>query len=68
MNENEIVAALTAYVTQNFGTQTKAAAAWGLSDAYVSAVLTGKKRPNRQMQEALGVRRVIRYEPTTQQA
>lgn len=57
----DIAAELKAYVKEKYGRQTHAARAWGVSDAFVSAVLTGRKNPTREMLEEAGFEAVFDY-------
>jgi predicted XRE-type DNA-binding protein len=56
-----IQAELRAHIARKYVKQVKAAEAWGVSQAYVSSVLKGRKNPNDTMLEDAGFERVVQY-------
>lgn len=48
-------------IATRYGTQAEAALRWGVSAAFVSAVMTGKKYPTEQMLDEAGLERVFAY-------
>lgn len=57
----DILAELRAHVARKYIKQCRAASAWGLSPAFVSAVLTGRKEPTKQILDDAGIERVTTY-------
>ena len=62
MKEVDICAVLRKHIVKKYGSQSKAAAAWELSPAFVSAVLHGNKQPNERMLSDAGYKR-LEYSP-----
>lgn len=54
MNQSEMAAKLAKLVDKKYGTQRKAAEAWGVSPALVSGVLRGERRPSTVMLDDVG--------------
>ncbi len=50
----DITVELRVYIARTFKTQCAAAAWWGLTPAYVSMILSGKKKPTDKMLEDAG--------------
>lgn len=61
MSAIDIAAEMRAHVARHYRTQLAAAAAWGVSAAFVSAVLNGHKRPTDAMLAEIGFARVVSY-------
>jgi hypothetical protein len=57
----DITIELRVHIARHYKTQKAAAAAWGVSTAFVSAVLTGRKRPTDAMLAEAGFSRVVEY-------
>jgi hypothetical protein len=60
--ENEFLEELRVYVFRKYGTQTKAAEAWGLTQGFVSSVLSGRKNPTAEILEDVGYE-LVPYTP-----
>lgn len=63
--EIDIITELRVHIARKYKTQSKAAKAWNISTAMVSAVLTGVKNPTETMLEDAGFRRIetpVKYE------
>jgi hypothetical protein len=58
MKTVDVVVELRACIARKYVTQSAAARAWGVSDAFVSAVLKGHKKPTQQMLDEAGLKRV----------
>lgn len=54
MKITNIAPELRAHIARKYKTQKEAAAAWKVSEAFVSSVLSGHKRPNAVMLEDAG--------------
>lgn len=54
----DICAELRVHIARKYKTQKTAAQAWGVSDAFVSAVLGGQKKPSSVMLEDAGFERI----------
>lgn len=54
----DILAELRAHIARKYLTQTAAAAVWGYSRAFVSAVVKGNKPPTEKMLQDAGFRKV----------
>lgn len=61
IDEANLLPELRAHVARKYHKQCHAAKAWGLSDAFVSAVLTGRKPPTQAILDDAGLIRVISY-------
>lgn len=62
MTTEQMIAALRRYIEKNFNNkQTLAAEYWGISDSYLSEVLSGKKRPNAQILDDVGIEHLDKY-------
>jgi hypothetical protein len=57
----DICAELRAHVARKYGKQKHAAAAWGVSNAFVSSVLSGRKTPTEQILADAGLVRAVIY-------
>jgi predicted phage gp36 major capsid-like protein len=57
----EIRAALREHIKDKYRTQTAAGEAWGVKQAFISAVLTGRAPPPQYMLDEIGFRRVVTY-------
>lgn len=57
----DLLPELRAHVARKYVRQKYAAAAWGVSGAFVSAVLTGKKPPTQQILDDAGIVRTVTY-------
>ena len=57
----DITEALRAHVKHKYRKQCVAAAEYGVSSAFVSAVLNGHRAPTRTMLDDAGIERVISY-------
>lgn len=53
----DILAELRAHIARKYKTQTAAAAGWGYSRAFVSAVMSGAKLPTERMLSDAGFRK-----------
>lgn len=62
MTEEDFRRSLKTYTKVKFGSQKKAAETWGISPAFLSDVLNGKRDPGAKLLTALGFRRVVSYE------
>lgn len=51
------------YIAQKYGTQAKAAKAWGVSGAMVSQVVRGGKVPPKYILDEMGLERRVIYVP-----
>lgn len=60
--EIDLLPELRAYVARTYKRQCVAAKAWGVSDAFVSAVLTGRKQPTAAILDEVGLVRVVTYQ------
>jgi hypothetical protein len=61
LSEVAVAVLLRRHVEYCYGSQAEAARIWGVSAAFVNAVLTGHKLPNGTMLDAIGVERVTIY-------
>lgn len=59
LTANQVRALLRTHIAHCYGSQAEAARRWGLSTAFVSAVLSGVKSPNSVMLAELGLERVV---------
>lgn len=57
----DITTELRVHIARYYRTQTAAAKAWGVSTAFVSAVLSGAKSPTAWMLDEAGFKRVVTY-------
>jgi len=57
----DLLPELGAHIKHKYVRQKAAALAWGVSDAFVSAVLNGKKRPTEAILADAGLVRVVVY-------
>lgn len=58
MTKDEMCVELRVHIIRKYGTMSEAAKQWGMSVAFVSAVVNGHKRPNQAMLDDMGVERV----------
>lgn len=58
----DLLPELRAHVARKYRRQRFAAEAWGVSTAFVSAVLTGRKSPTQQILDDAGIVRTISYQ------
>jgi predicted aldo/keto reductase-like oxidoreductase len=62
MTSEQMISALRRYIEKNFNNiQTLAAEYWGISDSYLSEVLSGKKRPNARILDDVGIEHLDKY-------
>ncbi len=58
----DILAELRAHVARKYVRQTHAAAAFGVSPAFLSGVLKGKKKPTKAILDDAGIERIDVYQ------
>ena len=61
MTTEQMISALKRHIDREFGTQKSAADYWGISESYLSEVLSGKKRPNAQILDDVGIEHLDKY-------
>lgn len=66
ITEIEFLSEFRAHIKTNYGNQKKAAQAWGVSDAFVSSVSTGRQHPSEAMLNEIGYQRFVIVEKTTE--
>ena len=59
MTSNDFCMELKVHILRNYGSQKEAAKSWEVSDAYVSSVCRGVKRPNKHILECMGLERQV---------
>jgi len=59
LTEKEVATLLARYVDENFTTRTSASRFFQVTPQFLSAVIKGRKRPNKPMLEALGLEKVV---------
>ena len=64
--EPEFLSEFRAYIKAKYGNQKLAAEAWGVSDAFVSSVSTGRQPPSEAMLREIGYQRLVVVEKTTE--
>jgi len=57
MSETDFKDVVLDYITKTYGNQARAARHWGVSDAYISAVASGKKTPPKWLLKEMGYRK-----------
>ena len=57
MSETDFKDVVWDYITKTYGSQARAARHWGVSDAYISAVVSGKKTPPKWLLKEMGYRK-----------
>lgn len=57
----DLLPELRAHVARKYVKQNRAAEAWGVSCAFVSAVLTGRKEPTAAILADAGIKRIVTY-------
>lgn len=58
MKQEDIGVEMRVHIARKYVTMTAAAKEWGVSTAFVSAVVNGHKRPNQAMLDDMGLERV----------
>lgn len=66
ITEPEFLSEFRAHIKYSYGNQKLAAKAWGVSEAYVSAVSTGRQPPSGSMLSEVGYQRLVVVEKTTE--
>ena len=66
ISQPEFLAEFRAHIKATYGNQKKAAEAWGVSDAFVSSVSTGRQHPSETMLKEVGYQRFMVVEKTTE--
>lgn len=59
---DDVTSRIWSHIENVFGSQRAAAIAYGVDEGNLSAVLSGKKPPGKQLLDALNMRAVIYYE------
>ena len=62
MTQDKMRESLRMHIALRYKRQRNAARRWGVSDAYISSVLLGKKRPSQKILDEIGLREKITVE------
>ena len=57
MSETDFKDVIWDYITKTYGSQARAARHWDVSDAYISAVVSGRKTPPKWLLKEMGYRK-----------